>query len=155
MHLTSIVGVFACVATVVAQYYPDNTYLYPEKSQVTNKGYQQYQAPGVLEPGYGQSGSNDRNVAAILQEVGDFFKLVGNGRSDDPERNSQVMSAFVPFTRKILEAAAGVDGANVSKENLKKLNDAEAVMPSVFTFLDSLRSINYGNNKDYQQSYGQ
>ncbi|XP_045612768.1 uncharacterized protein [Procambarus clarkii] len=156
MCLKSILysALLASVASVMAQNYHQDNQNYHQDNQNYPQLDQAYQTPRVVKPDYGQPSSNNGNVANILKEVGDFFKLVGSGDSKDPERAKQVMLAFVPFTRRVLEASAGVDGANVNKEDLERLGAAEAVMPSVITFLDSLRNINPGTNQYYQQDYG-
>ncbi|XP_045612581.1 uncharacterized protein [Procambarus clarkii] len=107
---------------------------------------QVYQASGVLQPDTADLGPYDKVVAAtidLLPEITQVFERVGRVRSDDPEQVSRVIQEFMPVSRKAWKAAAEVDGTSIKEEDLYRFNAAEAVLPSVITFMNQLRDMQF------------
>ncbi|XP_045612580.1 uncharacterized protein [Procambarus clarkii] len=115
---------------------------------------QTYQATGVLEPESADLGSNERIVAAtidILPELAEVFERIGVDGFSDGERGQKAMLEFLPLTRKLLKAKADAEGTEVRKEDLQRVNAAEAVMPAVNDFVNRLRKLNVYGSSDAQQ----
>lgn len=123
----------------------------PQHFTVQNKG-QNYQSLGVLQPQSRDLGDQEKIVAAtidLLPEIADLFERVTRERSNNPERIQEIIQEFMPITRKIMYATADVEGRSIPVEDIQRFNAAEAVMPSVITFMNRLRDMDFfgtGNN---------
>ncbi|KAK8728770.1 hypothetical protein OTU49_008923, partial [Cherax quadricarinatus] len=108
---------------------------------------QNYQATGVLQPeDTAELGSYNKVVAAtidLLPEIAEVFERVSGEPSNDPEKVSQIMLEFMPISRKAWRSAADVEGRTIKEEDLHRFNAAEAVLPSVITFMNRLRNMNF------------
>ncbi|XP_071551402.1 uncharacterized protein [Panulirus ornatus] len=120
----------------------------------TNTG--NYQALGVLEPQSRDLGAQEKIVAAtidLLPEIADLFERVTRDRSNDPERIQQIMVDFLPITRKVMYATADVEGRSIPVEDIHRFNAAEAVMPSVITFMNRLRDMDFFGTQNNVDTY--
>ncbi|XP_037794258.1 uncharacterized protein LOC119589757 [Penaeus monodon] len=106
---------------------------------------QRYEALGVLQPARPTGLGKDESVVAatidILPEVAKTMKelTAKMTRSQDDPFDSQnifeVLTAFMPVTRKILFALAKAEGRTVSEKELQRLDRAEKILPSAFKFM--------------------
>ncbi|XP_071551251.1 uncharacterized protein [Panulirus ornatus] len=107
---------------------------------------QTYGAVGVLHPQSNTDlGPYENTVAAvidILPEITDIFQQLADdrGRTANPKPDFvlRAVMAFLPMTRKIMEASAKAEGRAVTPEELQRLNVAEKILPPVFTFMGEL-----------------
>ncbi|KAG7167005.1 uncharacterized protein LOC121868687 [Homarus americanus] len=123
---------------------------------------QTYEALGVLQPSTRDLGPYDNMVAAtidILPEIAQVFEQI----TSDPARSNnfdsgfveRVILAFLPISRKVMEAMAKAEGKSVQQEDLDRLARAEAIMPSILAFIEKLRTTDfYGIGEDFSGSAG-
>ncbi|KAK7073120.1 hypothetical protein SK128_013401 [Halocaridina rubra] len=117
---------------------------------------QTYEAIGVLQPQTpddGSLGSYDKLVSAtinLLPDIADVFERVSRDhKPNDPLRVQEIFMDFMPITRKVMRATEEVDGRSFSEDEWHRFNAAEAVMPSVLTFMNNLREMDFfGVNQD-------
>lgn len=125
---------------------------------------QTYSSLGVLHPSsntdLGPYGNMVAAVIDILPEITEVFQQL----ADDPARSAdfdpdfvqRVIMAFLPISRKVLEASAKAEGRTVRPKELERLAAAEKVLPSVFAFMEELRKTDfYGIGSDCPRSSGQ
>ncbi|XP_068204765.1 uncharacterized protein [Palaemon carinicauda] len=107
---------------------------------------QVYEAGNVKYPATGDFGYLDSLVAEtinILPDISGVFGRITKDRSTDSSRVQDVMMEFLPITRKVMKATEKVDGKKFSRGQWDRFNAAEAVMPSVLSFMDSLRDMDF------------
>ncbi|XP_066977848.1 uncharacterized protein [Macrobrachium rosenbergii] len=106
-----------------------------------------YQTGAVQHPPTGEYGYLDSLVAEtvnILPEITSVFgRVTGAGRSADPAHVQNVMMEFIPLTRRVMMSTENVGDRQFSSGEWQRFNAAEAVMPSVITFMDSLRNMDF------------
>ncbi|KAK7073121.1 hypothetical protein SK128_013402 [Halocaridina rubra] len=113
-----------------------------------------YQAAGVLKPETKSAGKYDNIVSStidILPEITEVFQKItadhGRSNPNDAAYVERVINAFLPISKKVLFATAKAEGRAVQSEQLEALNAAEAVMPAVFRFMESLRKNDFFNTE--------
>ncbi|XP_071551414.1 uncharacterized protein [Panulirus ornatus] len=156
MHLQLVACVAFCASLAAAL--PQNYAAAPTKARNYQplKNTRNYQALGVLEPQSRDLGAQEKIVAAtidLLPEIADLFERVTRERSNDPERIQQIMVDFLPITRKVMYATADVEGRSIPVEDLHRFNAAEAVMPSVITFMNRLREMDFFGTQNTDVTY--
>ncbi|XP_066978405.1 uncharacterized protein [Macrobrachium rosenbergii] len=108
---------------------------------------QVYEAGDVVHPkAAGNFGYLDSLVAEtvnILPDITEVFDRITEDRSTDHTRVQEVMMEFMPLTRKVMKSTEKVDGKKFSRGQWDRFNAAEAVMPAVLTFMDSLRDMDF------------
>merc|ERR1711915_11087 len=109
---------------------------------------QSYQTGAVNHPPTGDYDHLDALVAEtvnILPEITSVFEgVTGPDRSStNPAYVQHVMMKFLPLTRKVMLYTERVGDRQFSKGDWQRFNAAEAVMPTVITFMGSLRNMNF------------
>ncbi|XP_066978394.1 uncharacterized protein [Macrobrachium rosenbergii] len=91
-------------------------------------------------------GANEGTVEAIaelLPEISKVFEQINSDPSrsnpNDPDFINRVILAFLPLSKKALEATAKSEGRAVRQEELDRLNQVDVMMPTVIKFMNSLR----------------
>ncbi|XP_066977850.1 uncharacterized protein [Macrobrachium rosenbergii] len=109
-----------------------------------------YEALGVLQPDIGSLGPHEKSVAAtieLLPEIAQVFEDVASEQSYDPSDAGSIMRlstlVFLPISKKVLLKTAEAEGRKVNVEDIYSLNAAEAVMPSVVSFMERLQAAEF------------
>lgn len=90
----------------------------------------------------------------ILPEVAKTLKELASrmARSQadpfDSQNMFEILMAFMPVTRRILFAVAEAEGRSVSEEELQRLDRAEKVLPSAFSFMLKLHGSDFFGFED-------
>ncbi|XP_064108122.1 uncharacterized protein LOC135216665 [Macrobrachium nipponense] len=91
-------------------------------------------------------GANDGMVEAVVEflpEISKVFQQINSDPSlsnpNDPAFTNRVILAFMPLSKKAIEAQAKAEGRAVRPEELDRLNQVDVLMPAVMEFMKSLR----------------
>ncbi|KAK7073117.1 hypothetical protein SK128_013398 [Halocaridina rubra] len=115
---------------------------------------QVYQATNIQEfdgADLGPFGAMVSYTMDLLPEImGIFEDDINNPSKNDPLNPSHIgrfALDWIPNTRRIMTIAAESQGRRVAKEHHEALNAAEVVMPTVWSFMDRLRDMNFLNRR--------
>ncbi|KAG7167007.1 hypothetical protein Hamer_G005313 [Homarus americanus] len=81
-------------------------------------------------------------VLDIIPKISHFSGLGGNQTSNNLNRGQGNIVGLLRSVRPVLRASANFRGFKVNRDHIASLDAAEAITPSIFTFLDKLRSLN-------------
>ncbi|XP_068204763.1 uncharacterized protein [Palaemon carinicauda] len=104
-----------------------------------------YEATGVLHPDTRELGPHEKSVAAtieLLPDIAEVFEQIASDPALDRKDAGSIMRlstlAFLPITKKVLVKTAEAEGRKVNLDDIYSLNAAEAVAPSVVSFMERL-----------------
>ncbi|KAK7073123.1 hypothetical protein SK128_013404 [Halocaridina rubra] len=108
---------------------------------------QVYQATGVQHREVQYSDDIARVTSAILPEITSAFQELSSSRAhsnpSEPAYLQNTLAAFIPLSRKVLQATGEAEGRGVTQEQLDRLNVAELMMPSIFKFMEDMRGMSF------------
>ncbi|XP_068204768.1 uncharacterized protein [Palaemon carinicauda] len=98
---------------------------------------------------------NDGMVEAVLEllpEVSQIFRQINSdparSNPNDPDFVYRVIMAFMPLSKKVLEATAKSEGRAVNQEELQRLNAVDSIMPVVIKFMSSMRGVSASDSQN-------